>query len=306
MEETKKILIVGINESVHTTKKVIEEVRLRGVEYEFIKWGSLVFFEDGIFFEKKSIKLKEFDAIFCDIPSYKLYLSKQNKQDSLYFRLYNELHELCRQARDLKVPLMNKNFVLENPFYNKFTQAQIFSKNQIEAIPTLHLTDNKLTKIKKSTEAFNIGYPLVVKQSEGGMGQAVWMAKDEKELEEIISTKRNQSLIYQPFIENDCDFRVLVIGAKALGIMKRVAKTGEWKNNFALGGTVESFCDDEMKKFSERVAEKMGLDYVGLDIFKIGNDYKVIEANVFACFEGFEEAFPEINVAAQILNCLNI
>ncbi|EKE18637.1 MAG: hypothetical protein ACD_9C00273G0001 [uncultured bacterium] len=88
--------------------------------------------------------------------------------------------------------------------------------------------------------------------------------------------------------------------------MKRVAKSGEWKNNFALGGSVFPFEDKKMKKFSEKVAKKMDLDYVGLDVFKVDDGYKIIETNVFACFEGFEQAFPEINVAAHILNYLNI
>ena len=306
MEKKKKILIVGISKQVHTTKKILEEVALRNCDFEFIKWGTLVFFGGEIFCGNRVIKIEEFSAIFCDIPSYKLYLNKKNKKDSLYFRLYNELHELCSLALSLDISLLNKQFMLEYPFYNKFTQERIFGKKNIEAIPTLHLSDNKLAKVKIALGQFGIDYPVVVKQSEGGMGQAVWLAKNDEELEDLIVQKRNQSLIYQPFIKNDCDYRVLVIGGKAQGIMKRIAKTGEWKNNFALGGSVESFQDEKMEKFCEEAAKKMNLDYVGLDIFKIGDKYKVIETNIFACFEGFEEAFPKKNVAASILNFLKI
>lgn len=303
--QKKKLLIIGISKDIHTTKRILSEIKEKELEYVFVKWGSFVFFEENIFFEDEKIKLSDFSGIFCDIPCYKLYLSKNDKEKSVYFKLYNELHEICRQAVELNIPIINGKFILENPFYNKFTQAQIFSNKVIKAIPTLHLSDNKLSKVKKALDIFDIKYPLVIKQSEGGMGRSVWLASDEKKMEEIISDKRNLSLIYQPFIKNDCDFRVLVVGGKVLGIMKRVAMTGEWKNNFALGGSVEAFEDEKMKDFSEAVAKQMGLDYVGLDIFKVDDGYRVIETNIFACFEGFEIAFPEINVPEHILNCLN-
>ena len=302
----KKLLIIGINQKIHTTRRMIEEAEQKGISFDFIKWGSLVFFEGNIFAEGKKIKLGQFGAIFCDIPSYKLCLNKKNSEDSLYFRLPNELHEICRQAAALQLPLLNSRFVLKSPFYNKFTQAQLFVEKQIVAIPTLHLTDNRLSKIKEAKAFFGFEYPLVVKQSEGGMGRAVWLASDETELEKIVEDKRNQSLIFQPFIPNKGDFRVLVVGGKTLGIMKRVAKQGQWKNNFALGGKVCVFEDPEMEKFAEEVAHKLELDYVGLDIFKTAEGYKVIETNIFACFEGFEEVFPAVNVPAEILNFLRL
>lgn len=302
----KKLLVIGINKDVHTTKKIIQELEKRGLEYEFIKWGNLSFLDDKIFFENKLIELKGFDSIFCDVPSYELFLKDKAGESSLYFRLYNELHELCKKAKLFKIRLLNRDFILENPFYNKFSQSQIFNKNKIEAIPTLHLSDNRISKVKRSIEVAGINYPLIVKKSQGGMGQAVWRAQDEKELEKIIASKRNENLIYQPFVKNDCDFRVLVIKNKAIGIMKRTAKQGEWKNNFALGGSVLPFEDEKMKKFSEKVSRKLKLDYVGLDIFKVDGKYKIIEANVFACFEGFEQVFPKINVPKCILNCLKI
>lgn len=300
--ENKKLLIVGLSRTVHTTQRIIREASDRELEYEFVKWGSLAFYGGRIFSESKEIDLSCYGAVFCDIPSYKLVLKKS--KEAFNFRLYNELNELCKLAKRSNITLLNREFLLENPFYNKFAQAQLFAQKNINTIPTFHPSDNKLSKISSQLEKLGWKYPVVIKRSEGGMGQAVWKAEDQEQLSEIISEKRNQSLVYQPFIKNDCDYRVLVIGGKALGIMKRVAKTGEWKNNFALGGSVMPFEDEGMKRFCEEVCQKMNLDYVGLDVFKLENGYMIIEANVFACFEGFEEAFPQTNVAGHILNCL--
>lgn len=302
----KKLLIIGINKKIHTARRIIEEAERKEIDFEFLKWGSLVFFEGGIFSEGKKIELQQFGAIFCDVPRYKLCLSPKMLSNGLYFRLGNELHEICRQAEALGVPLSNARFILKSPFYNKFTQARLFAEKSIATIPTLHLTDNRLSKFKKAKDFFGLEYPLVVKHSEGGMGRAVWLAANEEELEKIVEDKRNQSLIYQPFIPNDGDCRVLVVGGKTLGIMKRVAQEGQWKNNFALGGKVSVFEDEDMERFAEEVANRLELDYVGLDIFKTKEGFKVIEANVFACFEGFEEVFPKVNVPLEVLNFLKL
>ncbi len=302
MEIKKRLLIIGISEKVHTSDRLIREARRNDLPYDFIKWGSLVFLGGEIFSQSQKVEIKNYAAIFCDIPSYKL----NGKSQDFYFRLYNELNEVCKAAEKHGVKLLNGKFLLRNPFYNKFAQAQMFAEKNVEAIETLHLCDNKLSKVVRVIDSLGWGYPLVVKCSEGGMGQAVWKAQDVEGLQDIIEDKRNQSLVYQPFVKNDCDFRVLVIGGKVLGIMKRTAKDGEWKNNFALGGSVVAFEDEKMDIFCKDVCRKLELEYVGLDVFKVGEGYKIIETNIFACFEGFEEAFPHENVALQILRALEL
>ena len=44
----------------------------------------------------------------------------------------------------------------------------------------------------------------------------------------------------QEYIPNDGDYRVLVLGEKVLGVMKRVSPNKEeFKNNYSAGGKVE-------------------------------------------------------------------
>ncbi len=300
----KKILIVGINEKIHSTKRFIQALKKNQIPYSFFKWGSFIFYERGIFSENTRLNLNEFSAVFCDIPSYNVHLKKDASQNKIHFRLNNELHELLKRIKKSKLPIINRDFLIRHPFYNKFTQAEIFSECAIEAIPTFHLSDNKPSMVLDSMRLFDIRFPLVIKQSDGGMGQFVWKAEDETELKKILCEKRNVSLIYQPFIENDGDFRILIVSGKSLGIMRRSAKEGEWKNNFALGGKVFPHKELEMENFAKNVCQKMGMDYAGVDIFKTKTGYKVIEVNVFACFEGFEKVFPKINVAEHILKFL--
>jgi ribosomal protein S6--L-glutamate ligase len=94
------------------------------------------------------------------------------------------------------------------------------------------------------------------------------------------------------------------LGGKSLGIMKRKAAAGKWKNNFALGGSVEKYEDPKMERFAERACRALKLDLAGVDVFKVKNKYLVIEINLFPCFEGFEKVHPEVNVAHKIIGLL--
>jgi RimK family alpha-L-glutamate ligase len=167
------------------------------------------------------------------------------------------------------------------------------------------LTDNTYEKVVLALRKASFKFPLVVKESGGGLGGQVWKLGNYESLKKFLKNKKNANFIYQPFIENDGDFRVLVISGKSLGIMKRSAQKREWRNNFALGGKIEAYRDPAMERFAEDVCNKMGMDYAGIDILKVKKRYVVIEVNSFARFKGFEQTYPQINVGETIVDYLS-
>ena len=299
----RKILVLGISESVHTTARILEELNERSISYIFIKWSSLIFLNGKILANGKELKLKNYSAAFYDIPSYYL-VNKKTGQKTMAFDLDNELDLLLKEFKKNKLPAINRDFLIDHPFYNKFTQSIIFGKNNIAAIPTLHLADNKYGKVLKEIKMAGFKFPLVVKESDGGLGEQVHKIGNAVKLEKLLTDKRNVSLVYQPFIKNSGDFRVIIIGKKSIGIMKRSAQKKEWRNNFALGGKIEKYEDRAMEKFAEKVCRKMGIEYAGVDILKTEAGYLIIEINSFARFEGFEKTHPEKNIAKIIINYL--
>ena len=84
--------------------------------------------------------------------------------------------------------------------------------------------------------------------------------------------------------------------------MKRTARSGEWRTNFSLGGaTARADHAKTLESLALKAAKKMNLDYAGIDILEYKNKLHIIEINSFAQFKGFEIAFPDINVAAEII-----
>jgi RimK family alpha-L-glutamate ligase len=299
----KKILIFGVSEKTHTILRIIDECKKAELPFKLFKWSSLSFRDNKIYSQKKLIDTSLFSAVFFDVPSYYAF-SVHKKKNKIAFDLDNELIVLLGHLKKKNVFAINREALLEYPYYNKFTQAFTFSDKKIKTIPTLHLVDNKPEKVLATLKNNDFKFPIVVKESNGGLGEQVWKAKSKNELEKIIAKKRNTNLIYQPFLKNQGDFRVLVIGGKSLGIMKRVAQKNEWRNNFALGGKIIPYFDKKMEKFAEDACKKMNLQYAGVDVFKSGGKYLVIEVNIFARFEGFERTYPQKNVAGEIVKLL--
>jgi RimK family alpha-L-glutamate ligase len=301
----KKILFIGIGNEKDEKQRMTSALIEKGLEYVYTRWSDLSFFGDKIYACSREINLDEIGGVFFDIPRFPTTIKVAGKvKERIDFHLENEMHTLLTILKKKKIYAPNSDFFLSHPYYNKFSQAYIFAGNGVAAIPTLHLCDNKKQKIAEIFAATNFDFPIVAKESYGGQGNKVWKIENQIELEEFIKDRRNVNVIFQPFVENNADYRVIVVGGECLGIMKRSAKEGEWKNNFSLGGEVAKHDDEEMQKFAIEACRKMNLDIAGLDIFSTDNGYLIIEANMFFGLDGFESVFQDLNVSGKILEMI--
>lgn len=276
-----------------------------GAAYVYVKWSDLAFIGNKVYAQAQELDLREIGVVFFDIPRFSVntkFFGGRRKETE--FHLENELQVLLTILKEKNIYALNRDFFLKYPYYNKFSQTYIFESNGVASIPTVHLSDNKQRKLLEFFNSANFYFPLVAKESYGARGSKVWKIADQAMLTAFIAERRNVSVVFQPFIENDADYRVIVVGGKCLGIMKRSAQGGEWKNNFSLGGEVARHEDEEMKKFAIEACQKMKLDIAGLDIFSTPTGFLVIEANLFFGLDGFESVFEELDVSAEIVKML--
>jgi ribosomal protein S6--L-glutamate ligase len=111
--------------------------------------------------------------------------------------------------------------------------------------------------------------------------------------------------LWQKYLPTRWDIRVIVVGGKAIGGMKRSAVGEEFRSNFSLGGDVEKWeLSDDERNLAEKVAKVCGLDYGGVDIMKDekGNNY-ILEVNRQCQFQGFEKS-TQINVARTVVEMI--
>jgi tetrahydromethanopterin:alpha-L-glutamate ligase len=87
------------------------------------------------------------------------------------------------------------------------------------------------------------------------------------------------------------DWRVLVIGARAVAAMRRVGAS--WVHNIAQGARGEpALLASELARLAEDAARALGMDYAGVDILPSADGPQVIEVNGVAAWQGLQRVTP--------------
>ena len=176
--------------------------------------------------------------------------------------------------------------------------------NMPDTIPGL-LCYNKEAPITEAMERIELiedqlGYPCIVKESYGSLGQHVYCANNREELLELMEQVKCKAHLFQKMIvgSKGRDVRVIVIGGKVVCSMLRVSDT-DFRSNIELGGIGQPFdLPQSFKEIAEKVAEVLSLDYCGIDILFGENAEPIVcEVNSNAFF-GAIESVSGINVAA--------
>ena len=142
-----------------------------------------------------------------------------------------------------------------------------------------------------------LGYPLVAKESFGSWGMDVRLAADERELTAIAEEFRMVPHLYQKRVGiSGEDYRVLVVGGKAIASMKRKNEK-DFRSNIEAGGKgSKAQLPETFLKAAERCAEILGLDYCGVDLLDEKGEPYVCEVNSNALFNEAERV-TGVNVA---------
>ncbi|MRS12247.1 MAG: RimK family alpha-L-glutamate ligase [Actinobacteria bacterium] len=148
------------------------------------------------------------------------------------------------------------------------------------------------------------GPQVILKLMSGTHGKGVMLGRDFDEIQASLETvwALNETLLIQEYVEcGGTDIRIITIGGRVVGAMKRTAKLGSFRANVHQGAHVEPHpLDEELEWLALRATEVLGLDISGVDVVMGERGYSVIEVNSAPGFEGFEKA-TGINVAAEIL-----
>ncbi len=174
--------------------------------------------------------------------------------------------------------------------------------------------DISLKKGDLSDNKLNFDFPVILKGSGGDRGTRVFKADNLEQLEKLVrdlrktETDEGKRYMLQEFIPNDGDYRVLVLGEKVLGVMKRSSQSKkEFRNNYSAGGSVEiADLPEEIKQLAVKAAKVCGLAVAGVDVaFRDFDMTKPViwEVNKGPQFKGFMKA-TGIDVPAEIVKFL--
>lgn len=203
-----------------------------------------------------------------------------------------------------------KKVINEATHLSPMVAQKVYQQKIIETFPALkgiktyHFQDKE--NVLKAIEKGDLQYPFIMKANLSARGDKVFLLKEKKDLK-LIENKPFK-YIFQNFINNSGDYRAFIVGGKTLGIIKRVAKPGEYRNNVSQGGNAYEIKknDDEYGQLSgmaQKAASLFGLQVCGVDIIfdEEEKEYKILEINTVPQWSGFQQA-TGINVPEQILN----
>ena len=246
----------------------------------------------------------------------------------LWFRVAGTKSGKYTEARNLAIRILRESiFCVNEKGYlgwtrmGKIAQHGVFLENNIPVVPT------RIFYTREQVLSHNWEYPIIAKHERGYQGKSVRKFENKKEMETFVNKINEKNLgmfLWQKYLPTKWDIRVVIVGGKAIGGMKRSAVGTEFRSNFSLGGEVEVWnLSEEEKNLAEKVAKVCGLDYGGVDIMKDFNpspaaagspldrgDYRqedydnyILEVNRQCQFQGFEIA-TGINVAKKIVEMI--
>ncbi len=145
--------------------------------------------------------------------------------------------------------------------------------------------------------------PFITKTINGQQGKWVFLTQNQEEFEHIKKENKSEKFLFQEFIPNDWDIRVLIVWDKIVWAIKRTAQSWEFRNNVALWWSAEKIdISQEVWEIALQSTKVLWLQIAGVDVIidkTTGKPY-ILEANRSPEFEWFMQA-TEIDVASEII-----
>jgi glutathione synthase/RimK-type ligase-like ATP-grasp enzyme len=218
------------------------------------------------------------------------YLTSQNIKDfgAIYIRRWKtkgqeQTSAVSIAAKKWGIPVINsENTNLQS--FGKITELVACAINDLP-LPDTIIASPKIVKAMLKNKSWWLPFPLVMKSSIGTLGACNFLVNNTKELKEILKLKPKVEFVYQQFIENEGDYRVLITGNKVGVIIHRSAVNGDHRNNTSLGAKAtlqdsKSFSKKFIKD-SIKAAHVLGRELAGVDILVDKNSGKhyILEVN---------------------------
>jgi len=211
--------------------------------------------------------------------------------------------KLVPHLRRMGIPLVNNLDAI------RLAKDQFLTLQALSAVQ-LPIPD---TGFINSIEGFHLvldrlgGYPVVLKQASGRVGEGVFLVNTEHQARLILHNNlaTGKGMLVQRFIppENRLNIRILVIGGKVAGAMKLEPKAGDFRANFHL--SKKSWPVDlatEWENISLKAADALGLEIAGVDLIVDSHGKAwVIEVNYTPGFTGLEAA-TGLDIAGRIID----
>ena len=208
--------------------------------------------------------------------------------------------------RDLGVPVYNDARAIERSVDKSATSLLLHAARI--ATPPAWATESLAQAQRIAVREGAAGHALVLKPLFGSQGKGLQLVGQVDGVHHALPAIDSAygSLAYlqrfvPPLASPGFDWRVLVVGGRAVAAMRRVS--AHWVHNVAQGARCEpAELTEPLAQVAEGAARALGLDYAGIDLMPAGtlDDIQVIEVNGVAAWQGLQ-CVTGFNIAAAIV-----
>ncbi len=147
-----------------------------------------------------------------------------------------------------------------------------------------------------------VSYPAIVKTVHGSRGQGIFKVSNKSELRRVIK-QVGRKIIIQKYLSIDADYRIIVIGPKAYGAVKRFNSPADFLTTRKRGERQAEDIPEKILDLCVSATKAKGLEIAGLDLVHHQDKYYIWEINSSPQCRSFEK-HTGINVAGAILQYL--
>jgi len=275
--------------SSYETKRLIECFTLEGIECHKIHPNHV-----DIYITREDRKSVLVENEYTTIPDF--VIPRVGSSTTYYQKA------VFRHLERMGVLFINGSDAIDN-VKDKLYTMQILAQHNISHPKTM------LVKSPVDTDYVEkrIGFPIVVKSLSGTHGKGVFLAENKRNFTQLMEMMEQVNdrfnFILQEFVKDSHgkDLRVIVVGGRVVGAMKRESQDGDFRANITRGGEgtpVE--VDEQMEYLALEATKILGLDIGGVDLLYDNGGYKICEVNSSPGFLGMEK-YTDITVAKQIV-----
>lgn len=304
----KKVLILTRFRGEYEPKRLAEEAEKLGylvdkVNYEHVRIGVSKLGKPIVDLGTGK-KLEEYDLI---VPR----AATKRGGDSM-LGVKSVILEYLEQTKnnEKEITVINGESFKMFPLMGKLEQGILLAEAGLPVIPFVSFRGKRgwkryLEILAKRKSEF---VPVMVKARFGSHGKNVKLAETLMKLNRLSLKYSEGDVLIQPVLKVRRWYRVLVLNGRILGMMKH-----RQKDKFQIMAQQEELSKIKPKFTKEQMVELENVslaavkvlkaDFAGLDVAwdEEAKQWRIFEVNRTAQFKWFEKAFPEINVAGEIV-----
>jgi len=277
------------NEPSYETKRLIECFGDEGIECHMIHPNHV-----DIFISREDRRSVQVENEYTTIPDF--VIPRVGSSTTYYQKA------VFRHLERMGVLFINSSDAIDT-VKDKLYTMQILAQNNVPHPKTMLVRN----PVDVSYVEKKIGFPIVVKSLSGTHGKGVYLAKDKKNFSQLMDMMEQFNdrfnILLQEYVSDSHgkDLRIMVVGGKVIGAMKRESQDGDFRANITRGaGAKPVEMDEQMEFLSLESTKLLGLDIGGVDLLYDNGGYKICEVNSSPGFSGMEK-YTDNKVAEQIV-----